>query len=487
MRTGKVVMLGAGSLLTLIGIVSAVAGAILGVAYINEQKHGYITSPAATYQTSTAALVSSRIDLVVESGIPDQFRPENAGRIRLRAEPTTPNQTIFIGVAPAEKVAAYLSGVGHTQLTSVQFNAFIPNYRDVPGDAIAVPPSTQSFWVESANGSGAQELTWRPQAGNRVVVVMNAEATPGVSTQLSAGLHFNYLGPLTLTVVGITVALLVVGVTLVYLGARGSAHRKSGPAHGTSSDDRSEVAGVGANLPAGSDSVRRPPDSPLHIRGDLDASVSRGMWLIKWLTILPHAIVLVVLCTAAFFMSIVAGVAILITGRYPRRVFDFNVGVLRWVWRVSFYAYSSLGTDRYPPFTLRQVDYPADLEVDYPEHLSRGLVLVKWWLLAIPHYVILALFIGAPVSGWGDQFVTGTGNDVLTQTRVWPLESLLGVLVFIAAVVLLVTGRYPRSLFDFIMGINRWLYRVLVYVVLMTDQHPPMRFDQGPRERRSSL
>jgi hypothetical protein len=198
------------------------------------------------------------------------------------------------------------------------------------------------------------------------------------------------------------------------------------------------------------------------------------MWLVKWLLLIPHFIVLAFLWAAFVLLTIVAFFAILFTGQYPRGIFDFNVGVMRWTWRVSFYSYSALGTDQYPPFTLEDVDYPARLDVAYPEQLSRGLVLVKWWLLAIPHYIIVGLFTSGLV-WWGTNF--GDGDRVLEIGG-----GIIGLLVFIAGLALLFTARYPQGLFDLIMGLNRWVFRVGAYAALMRDEYPPFRLDVGGRE-----
>ena len=140
---------------------------------------------------------------------------------------------------------------------------------------------------------------------------------------------------------------------------------------------------------------------------------------------------------------------------------------------MGYYSYGALGTDQYPPFTLGPApDYPASLDIAYPQHLTRGLVLVKW-LLALPHYVIIALFVGG---GTYAAYSRGDGDGS------WASGGLIGLLVLIAGIALLVTGRYPRGVFDLLLGMNRWVLRVSAYTALMTDEYPPFRLDMGGSE-----
>ncbi len=232
-------------------------------------------------------------------------------------------------------------------------------------------------------------------------------------------------------------------------------------------------------VPASPPQSATPPPStayPVRVTARPDEPLSRWLWLVKWVLLIPHCLVLLVLFAGYFAVTVVAFVAILVTGHYPRWAFGYTVGVLRWSWRVQYYGYGALGTDRYPPFTLADVpDYPARLDITYPEHPSRGKALVQWWLLPIPHFVILAILLGAQAS---------TGDGSWEQGSNVP--GLIGLLTFIAGLALLFTATYPAGLWRLLVGLNRWVYRVVAYASLLTDRYPPFRLDQGGEDGEQS-
>ncbi len=227
------------------------------------------------------------------------------------------------------------------------------------------------------------------------------------------------------------------------------------------------ATGIGRSIQVADRAAASP--RPIALEGTLDPTLSRWMWLVKWLLAIPHFAVLMVLWIAFVVVTIAAGFAILFTGRYPAPLFEFANGVLRWNWRVAFYANGVLGSDDYPPFTLARTGYAATFEVSYPPALSRWKVLVKSWLFALPHLILVSLATGGTWAAW-----TGGAGEAV---------SLLGLLLLVAAIILLFTGVYRLGLFNLIMGAHRWMYRVFAYTALMRDEYPPFRLDQGALEK----
>ena len=179
------------------------------------------------------------------------------------------------------------------------------------------------------------------------------------------------------------------------------------------------------------------------VRFDIEYPERLSRWLIfvKWLLAFPHFLILYALGAVAAVITFIAWFAILFTKRYPRGLFDFVVNVNRW--NANVLAYYGLFRDEYPPFSWEPGNYPVTYEVDYPEELSRWLIFVKW-LLAIPHFIVLMFLYIAAFVAW-----------------------------FIAWLAVLFTGRFPRGLFDFIVGVVRWNYRVNAYTNLLRDDYPP--------------
>lgn len=445
MRPGRIAALIFGVIIALIAFGLVAGGGVLTWAHATQRDaEGFLTSPNYRLETPRYALSSEAVDI---AALPGDWWPSDMLDVRFvvtRAD----SGTVFLGIGPSTEVAAYLAGVAYDEVTHLGRRTDV-DYRSQEGGAPTSLPTEQSFWVASAQGSGTQSLTWDVGRGSWTVVVMNSDAGSGVTVDLQAGARVAWLFPIAL-------GLLLGGVVLGALAAAMLLWATAGKREATE--------------PVPSAPGARPEGVyPAAIAGSLDPELSRGMWLIKWFLAIPHYVCLAFLWAAFAILTILAFFAILFTGRYPKGMFEFNVGVLRWTWRVAFYAFNPAGTDRYPPFTLGDAVYPARLEIDYPERLSRGLVLVKWWFLAIPHYLIVAVLTSGLVwwaQDHGDRTFEAGGG-------------LTTILVLIALVALLFGGRYPRGLFDLLMGINRWAIRVAAYATLMRDEYPPFRLDMG--------
>jgi hypothetical protein len=417
----------AGALLALLALTLLAAGGVgLWADATQRDANGWLSSPWHRFETPTRALTAERL------GALNGHRIFDLGSVQLRAR-RAGGGPVFVGIASQARVDAYLADVAHSEVKDVRRHGYEGNLR--PGTRAPAPPAGAIAWSAAAKGPGTQTIRFKPPPGRWAIVVMNAGATPGIAVDLRAGARASWLGAASAGGLVSGGLLAIAAVALIVYGT-GAAPRPRAP-----------------EAPQG--------EYPVQVTARLDEPLSRWLWLVKWLLIVPHVLILAVLWCAFVLVTLAALVAIVITGRYPRALFDFNVGVLRWTWRVGFYANSAFATDRYPPFTLAPADYPAELEIAYPERLSRWKALLKPWLLAIPHYLVLAALVGG---GWrvGDAAFPG----------------LLAVLVVVAAVVLLVRGRYPRDVFALVVGINRWALRVVAYAGLMRDEYPPFRLDR---------
>lgn len=448
MSKTRVAIVIVGALIGLFAIGLIIGGG--GLLWANETQRdadGYFSTDQFTLSSQSYAVTSSDVDLGAQPG--DWFPSGRLATVRLEVEPTV-DKPVFLGIGPSNEVETYLDGVAVSEVSHVGTDGRV-TYHNVSGTAAPEVPVEQEFWVASASGSGTQTLTWDLEQGNWSVVAMNADASQGLTLETTAAADTDLLAWVAAGLIAVGVIIAVVAIAMIVGAAAGTRTVEPAPA---------VDGGYGPY--------------PVRVEGVLDPGLSRWQWLFKWLLAIPHFVVLAFLWVAFFLLTVVAFFAILFTGRYPKSIFDFNVGVMRWSWRVAYYAYGVNGTDQYPPFSLSDADYPAHFDVAYPETLSRGLVLVKWWLLAIPHLLIVGLFTSGLVA-WTTEI--GSGNTAAETGT-----GLIAILVLIAAVILLFTGRYPQGLYDLVMGLNRWVLRVGAYVALMRDEYPPFRLDTGGSE-----
>ena len=452
MSAGRIVAVIAGVVVGLFALGFLIGGVFLTVGYaVTAEDNGYFDTSPRRFGTPTFAVTTEEADLVADPAPPGWLRDFVDFSVRFRVVGF--GDDVFLGIGSQSDVETYLGSAAHDQVREIRPGGSV-QYDNIPGAGSVEPPVDQDFWVAETSGSGPQEVVWDVTEGTWVVVLMNADGSPGVAADVAIGARSGAVLPLGVALLVIGLFLFVIAVLIIVLAAVAGRSREIAA---------QEAAGVPPRFP-----------DPVRVEAVIDAPLSQWLWLVKWFLAIPHFIVLFFLWIAFVVLTFIAWWAILFTARYPEGLFRFNVGVMRWSWRVGYYAGGGgLGTDRYPPFTLEDVpDYPARFDVAYPEHLSRGLVLVKSWLLAIPQYIVVGVMVGGTFAWGPDRWWSGP---------MWA-GGLIGALVLIAAVILLFTGRYPQPLFDFIIGLNRWVMRVAAYASLMTDRYPPFRLDQGGKE-----
>ena len=385
---GRILMIVAGALVVLVAGAVTLAGAGLTWAHVTQRDaDGFFSTSSERLDTATPVITSDELDLGVSPRDGRWFDVGDLATVRLDVGGVGETPA-FVGIGPVDEVDAYLDGVARAQIEDVAVTPFRVEYRFREGADSVAPPGDQDFWV--AEGTDGQPLEWELESGDWVVVVMNADGSAGVSVDAAVAAKVDWLLALALGLLIGGFVFVVAGALLLVFGAVGLSRHSAALPTVPTSPPSSEGAAV-------------------RLTGHLDDGLSRGLWLVKWLLLIPHVVVLAVLWAAVVVVTVIAWFAIVFTGRYPQALFEFTVGVLRWTWRVAFYSYGALGTDRYPPFSLdARPDDPATLEIDRPERLSRGLVWVKSWLLAIPHLIIVGILAGGFGGGVGDGAGEGT-------------------------------------------------------------------------------
>jgi hypothetical protein len=186
---------------------------------------------------------------------------------------------------------------------------------------------------------------------------------------------------------------------------------------------------------------------PVNFDVEYQESYSRATTFFRGILIVPqYLIVNYGVAVIARLLALYSVFTLLFAKRHPRSGFATQVWIQRW--QANFGAYILFLRDRHPPFSGEPGQYPVAYDVAEPAELSRGLPLVKW-LLAFPHYIVLIILYLA-----------------------------VAFCVFIAWFAILFTGRYPRSFFNFVVGVQRWQVRVSAYAFfLLTDRYPPFSFE----------
>jgi hypothetical protein len=190
MSSRKTVLAVVGSLFALVALGLLIAGAVvISAPATHRTSEGFIVSAATDVSTDGYALTSSQLDL---GSIRNDWLPVNLlATIQVTAS-SRGDAPVFVGIGPTEDVADYLEGVPHDEITRVTDHDV--TYLSHEGEAAPALPSEQELWIASSEGTGSQSLVWDIEPGQWTVLIMNADASPDVAVDLSAGARTPWLG-----------------------------------------------------------------------------------------------------------------------------------------------------------------------------------------------------------------------------------------------------------------------------------------------------
>jgi len=211
--TGRIIALAAGPVLLLISLALIAGGAILVWADTEQALAGYLTTTTATYSTRGYALAS---DAITRHSA-DRF----VDKVRIRITSSDPSRPLFAGIAATADVERYLSGIGYTTVDG-------HDVADHPGTGVPAPPAAALPWAVRAQGTGTLTLTWDVRDGDWTVVVMNADASPGLSVRAEAGISAMALPWLAGEMLGVGLLTGVAAVVLIVVPVRMASARGPG-------------------------------------------------------------------------------------------------------------------------------------------------------------------------------------------------------------------------------------------------------------------
>jgi len=215
---GRIASIVAGGVAAILAVGFIAAGALLLWGDSQKDDQGYLSTGKDRYAASTYALASENLDVDLDGAgwIMDR---DDLGNVRLAVE-SSADKAVFVGIARTSDVSDYLRSTAYTSVTDVDYSPFHASYRDHGGDRRPALPAEQDFWAASAHGEGTQTVAWDLEDGDWSIVVMNADGSRGVDTDISAGAKVPFLGTLGWVALGGALVLLITAGTLVYLGIR---------------------------------------------------------------------------------------------------------------------------------------------------------------------------------------------------------------------------------------------------------------------------